>query len=179
MMAENKGVMDKYKRQTARRAAKSGRSRTVSGARERRDPIATEISELVPVLFMGRSILVVEADPEVQAGLARGLSRRGHRVVGTGSGDGALALVSQWDVDLVLISDTLPGRSGVEVVRAVHQVRPHAVIVLMSDNLEPAILLAASGAGAAQCVRKPLGEEELGQLLRMRPEHQDRGAVAQ
>lgn len=131
------------------------------------------------MVFMGRSILVVESDPEVQARLARGLSRRGHRVVGTGSGDGALALVSQWDVDLVLISDTLPGRSGVEVVRAIHQVRPDAAIVLMSDNLEPAIRLAASGAGAQQCMRKPLGDDELAQLLRLRAEPHDHVAVAQ
>ncbi|HEX6245359.1 MAG TPA: response regulator [Polyangiales bacterium] len=128
---------------------------------------------------MGRSILVVEADPEVQARLARGLSRRGHRVVGTGSGDGALALVSQWDVDLVLISDTLPGRSGVEVVRAVHQIRPEAVIVLMSDALEPAIRLAGKAAGAQECVRKPLADDDLAALLRLRAEPRDRGAVAQ
>lgn len=177
--------MDKLKRQSARRAPQTARRTPIvaagvtPGVPARREPIETEISELVPVVFMGRSILVVESDPEVQARLARGLSRRGHRVVGTGSGDGALALVSQWDVDLVLISDTLPGRSGVEVVRAIHQVRPNAVIVLMSDNLEPAIRLAASGAGARECVRKPLGEEELAQLLRMRPSQQDRGAVAQ
>jgi CheY-like chemotaxis protein len=179
MMANpgNKGSMDKYKRQTARRALRQGSN--VPAARGRRDPIETEVSELVPVVFMGRSILVVEADPEVQARLARGLSRRGHRVVGTGSGDGALALVSQWDVDLVLISDTLPGRSGVEVVRAVHQARPRAAIVLMSDNLEPAIRLAAAGAGAQECVRKPLGDEELAQLLRLRADTHERGAVAQ
>lgn len=162
--------MEKLKRQTARGAPKTP---------GRRDPIETEISELVPVVFMGRSVLVVEADPEVQARLARGLSRRGNRVVGTGSGDGALALVSQWDVDLVLISDTLPGRSGVEVVRAVHQIRPQAVIVLMSDNLEQCIRLAAAGAGASDCVRKPLGDEELAQVLRMRAAHNDRDAVAQ
>jgi CheY-like chemotaxis protein len=169
--------MDKLKRQTARRALRS--ERRAPATQGRRDPIETEISELVPVVFMGRSILVVEADPEVQARLARGLSRRGHRVVGTGSGDGALALVAQWDVDLVLISDTLPGRSGVEVVRAVHQVRPQAAIVLMSDALEPAIRLAAKSAGAQECARKPLADEDLSQLLRLRAEPRDRGAVAQ
>jgi CheY-like chemotaxis protein len=163
--------MEKAKRQTARPEPRSG------GRRER---IETEISELVPVVFMGRSILVVEADPEVQARLARGLSRRGNRVVGTGSGDGALALVSQWDVDLVLISDSLPGRSGVEVMRLIHKARPHATLVLMSDNLEPAIRLAALGAGASDCIRKPADDDELGLVLRKRnAAHEERGVVAQ
>lgn len=169
--------MNKLKRQTARRALRS--EHRAPATLGRRDRIETEVSELVPVVFMGRSILVVEADPEVQARLARALSRRGHRVVGTGSGDGALALVAQWDVDFVLISDTLPGRSGVEVVRAVHQVRPQAIIVLMSDALEPAIRLAASAAGARECVRKPLADDDLTQLLRLRAEPHDHGAVAQ
>jgi CheY-like chemotaxis protein len=163
--------MDKAKRQTARPEPRS---------RGRREPIETEISELVPVAFMGRSILVVEADPEVQARLARGLSRRGNRVVGTGSGDGALALVSQWDVDLVLISDSLPGRSGVEVMRLVHKARPLATLVLMSDNLEPAIRLAALGAGANDCIRKPINDDELGSVLRTRNATPgERGVVAQ
>ena len=124
--------MQKAKRQTARRQADRS---------ERREKRANgDVSELVPVANASRAALVVEADPEVQARLARNLSRRGHRVVGTGSGDGALALISQWDVDLVLISDDLPGRTGIEVARLVHQARPKATVVLMCDNLEPGTL---------------------------------------
>jgi len=163
--------MDKSKRQAARSQTRRARRERVA---------ASEVSELVPISFMGRAVLVVEADPEVQAGLARNLSRRGNRVVGTGSGDGALALVSQWNVDLVLIADALPGRNGVEVARLVRKACPAAVVVLMADTLEPATRVAARAAGADDCVRKPLSEDQLSYLLRLRTSAPtDHGAVAQ
>jgi CheY-like chemotaxis protein len=166
--------MQRLKRQAARRQAERGEKRHNERAEG-------DISELVPVSIMIRSVLVVEADPEVQARLARNLSRRGHRVVGTGSGDGALALISQWEVDLVLVSDNLPGRTGIEVARLVHQARPKATVVLMCDNLEPGPRAAARAAGATECVRKPLLDEHLGYWLRFRATlpAADRGAVAQ
>jgi CheY-like chemotaxis protein len=169
--------MQQAKRQT--RTAPTRRGSRDSLRHGTRDAIENEISELVPVAYMGRSVLVVEADPEIQARLARWLSRRGNRVVGTGSGDGALALLSRWSVELVFISETLPGRSGVDVARLIHQRCPRATIVILSDNIEPAIRLAARAAGAADCVRKPSSDEELGQLLRARITLHEREAVAQ
>jgi CheY-like chemotaxis protein len=164
--------MEKAKRQTARRPAEGG---------EQREKRANgDVSELVPVASTSRAVLVVEADPEVQARLARNLSRRGHRVVGTGSGDGALALTSQWAVDLVLVSDNLPGRTGMEVARLIHQALPRATVVLMCDNLEPGTRAAARAAGATECVRKPLLDEHLGYWLRFRASLPiDRELVAQ
>lgn len=167
----NRGGMEKAKRQAVR-------SHAIRAERTELEP--SDVSELVPVSFMGRAVLVVESDPEEQASLARNLSRRGNRVVGTGSGDGALALVAQWDVDLVLVSDTLPGRSGVEVTRLIHKIRPNATVVLMSEMLEPATRVAARAAGASECVRKPVTEEQLAHLLRQRSaHHKERGVVAQ
>lgn len=121
-----------------------------------RSSAARELSELVPIRSRNRAVLVVEADPEVQAHLASALSREGHRVVGTGSGDGALALVEQWSVDLALVSDVLPGLGGLEVARLLREVRPHATVLVMSEHVEPSMRAAARAVGANDCVRKPL-----------------------
>lgn len=112
-----------------------------------------------------RSILVVEADPEVQVQMARTLRREGHRVVGTSSGDGALALVSQWDVDLILISEDLPGRAGIEVTRLITAAQPQAPVIVMSMNAEPSLRAAARAAGAVDCLAKPLRAEQLAPWL--------------
>jgi CheY-like chemotaxis protein len=112
-----------------------------------------------------RSVLVIEADPELQSQMARALRREGHRVVGTGSGDGALALVSQWDVDLILISEDLPGRAGIEVTRLIHMVQPHAPVIVLSANAEPNLRAAARAAGAVDCVVKPLQIDQLSRWL--------------
>ena len=116
-----------------------------------------------------RSVLVVESDPEVQVQMARALRRDGHRVVGTSSGDGALALVAQWDVDLVLISEDLPGRAGIEVTRLVSAAQPQAPIIVMSHNAEPSLRAAARSAGAVDCLAKPLRIEQLARWLSPSP----------
>jgi CheY-like chemotaxis protein len=113
-----------------------------------------------------RSVLVVEADPEVQVQMARALRKQGLRVVGTSSGDGALALVAEWEVDLVLVSEDLPGRAGVEVTRLIHRARPRAqVVVLASAATESDVSAAAFAAGAVGCVPKPFEIESVARWL--------------
>jgi len=108
-----------------------------------------------------RSVLVVEADPDVQVQIARALRGQGHRVVGTSSGDGAVALISQWAVDLILVSQDLPGRAGVEVTRALREARASVPVVLMAHGADEGVYHAARAAGAVGCVTKPLSLESL------------------
>jgi CheY-like chemotaxis protein len=133
--------------------------------RRLREREAQHVPAFIRVGPRERSVLVVEADPEVQVQMARALRREGHRVVGTSSGDGALALVSQWDVDLILISEDLPGRAGIEVTRLITAVQPQAPVIVMSFNAEPSLRAAARAAGAVDCLAKPLDVELLARWL--------------
>jgi len=101
-------------------------------------------------------VLVVEADPDLQWRLARSLTVEGNRGVGTSSGDGALALIEQWRVDVVLIAEDLPGMDGLEVIRRILDVRPAVAIVLMTAEVGAEIQVEARLAGAQACVRKPV-----------------------
>ena len=118
-------------------------------------------SALVACVPREHSVLVVEADPDVQVQIARALRGAGHRVVGTSSGDGALALITEWAVDLILVSQDLPGRAGVEVTRLLRERRPNAHIVLMAMTPEASVCEAAHAAGAEGCVAKPLSLDSL------------------
>ena len=60
-----------------------------------------------------RSVILVESDPDLQWNLARMLTVNGNRVVGTSSGEGALAVIEQWNADLALVASNLPTISGV------------------------------------------------------------------
>ena len=133
--------------------------------RRRRERETHDVPTLIRVGPRERSVLIVEADPEVQVQMARVLRREGHRVVGTSSGDGALALVSQWDVDLILVSEDLPGRAGIEVTRLIHALRPEAPVIVMAANAEPSLRAAARAAGAIDCFAKPLRVEYLSPWL--------------
>ena len=133
--------------------------------RRQRDREQHDVPAFIRVGPRERSVLLVEADPEVQVQVSRALRRDGHRVVGTSSGDGALALMSQWDVDLILVSEDLPGRTGIEVTRLIHTVQPQAPVIVMSATAEPSLRAAARAAGAVDCVLKPLRVEQLARWL--------------
>jgi CheY-like chemotaxis protein len=106
-------------------------------------------------------VLIVEADPDVQVQMARALRALGHRVVGTSSGGGARALISQWCVDMILVSENLPGQAGIDVAHQLHCELPSAKVVVVANHVEPNVLAAARAAGAVGCVAKPLDPEAL------------------
>lgn len=110
-------------------------------------------------------VLVVEDDPDLQWRLARMLTVQGSRVVGTSSGDGALALIAQWPVDLVLVDQDLPGMSGLEVCRRLRESHPKIPVVLMIRDDRPEVREAAQIAGAVACLVKPFQVEALFDLL--------------
>lgn len=56
---------------------------------------------------VGKRILIVEGNPQAQWDAARLLTVHGHRVVGTSSLEGAIALMSNWNVDLVIVDESL------------------------------------------------------------------------
>lgn len=111
-------------------------------------------------------VLVIESDPDLQWRLARTLTVQGNRVVGTASGDGALALLANWRVDVVLVAEDLPGMDGFEVARRIRERSPDVRVVLMtSEEHRPDGEVAARLAGAAACLAKPFGLEALVELV--------------
>ena len=105
-------------------------------------------------------VLIVESDPDLQWKLARTLTVQGNRVVGTGSGDGALALLRKWDVDLILVAESLPGMRGLEVAQVISELAPAAPIILLADKDEER-QTADRLAAIAACLVKPFRLETL------------------
>ncbi|AKF04838.1 Two-component response regulator [Sandaracinus amylolyticus] len=122
-------------------------------------------AEVVAKMPRESGVLVVEDDPDTQWRLARMLTVHGARVVGTSSGEAALAVIAQWPADLVLIDQGLPGISGLEVARRIRQEHPGIPVVLMSSEESHDLRLAAKVAGAALMLIKPFRVEVLFELL--------------
>ena len=113
-----------------------------------------------------RSVLLVESDPDLQWNLARMLTVDGNRVVGTSSGEGALAVIEQWNADLALVSSDLPGAPGIEVARALREHNPDLLVILMHgvDEPDPGAADEPSPAVAAR-LAKPFAFDVLRALL--------------
>lgn len=116
-----------------------------------------------------RGVLVVEDDPDLQWRLARMLTVRGNRVVGTSSGEAALELMAQWPVDLVLVDHSLPGMSGVELARRVAAEHPEVPVVLMSGEDDEPSPVVETLASVVATIAKPFRPEALVELLRSFP----------
>ncbi len=112
-----------------------------------------------------RGVLVVEDDPDLQWRLARVLTIQGYRVVGTSSGDGALALIAEWPVDLALVAEDLPGMDGLQVTEAIRARNPDISVVLMGNDQNSDFEISARMAGAVACLAKPFRMETLTGLI--------------
>jgi DNA-binding response OmpR family regulator len=113
----------------------------------------------------GRSVLVIEDDPNITMGLEMNLSAEGYRVTVAHDGEEGLSKARQ-GVDLVILDVMLPRLNGFEVLKALRN----------EGNRVPVLMLSARGAemdkvmglelGAEDYVTKPFGLAEL--LARVR-----------
>jgi DNA-binding response OmpR family regulator len=111
------------------------------------------------------SILVVEDDDAIRAGLTRGLGQRGMVVIPVGSGLPALELVVKEQPDVVLLDLGLPDLDGLRVLAMIRAVSQVPVIVVTAQDDDRMIVAALDG-GADDYVVKPFGVEQVAARIR-------------
>jgi two-component system, OmpR family, KDP operon response regulator KdpE len=110
-------------------------------------------------------VLVVDDDRQMLKAVSNALNARGYLVMTAGSGEDALAIAADEDLDLILLDLGLPGIGGDEVIHRLRSWTELPVIVIsVRDGQEEKV--AALDAGADDFVTKPFGMKEL--LARMR-----------
>jgi two-component system, OmpR family, KDP operon response regulator KdpE len=114
---------------------------------------------------MPERVLVVDDDSQMLRAVTNALSARGYDVVTAGSGETALSVAAEEELDLVLLDLGLPGIEGHEVIHRLRAWSELPVIVIsVRESQEEKV--AALDAGADDFVTKPFGMKEL--LARMR-----------
>lgn len=108
-------------------------------------------------------ILVVDDDPAIREMVGMALSREGYEMVEAGNTADARLIITTRNPDLVLLDWMLPGQSGFEFARQLHNdtsLSPPPVIMLTARD-EEADKVAALEAGADDYVAKPFSVSEL------------------
>jgi two-component system, OmpR family, KDP operon response regulator KdpE len=114
---------------------------------------------------MPQRVLVVDDDNQMLKAVTNALSARGYDVVTANSGESALSVATDNELDLVLLDLGLPGIEGHEVIERLRAWTELPVIVIsVRDGQDEKV--AALDAGADDFVTKPFGMKEL--LARMR-----------
>ena len=111
-------------------------------------------------------ILVVEDEQKVADALREGLEDERYDVVVERTGEGAFFRVNTETFDVVLLDLTLPGRDGLEILRALRQRRMETPVLVLTarDSLEDRVT--GLDAGADDYLVKPFAFTEL--LARIR-----------
>lgn len=110
----------------------------------------------------GPRVLVVDDAAFMRLTLSGILTRNGFEVVGeAASAEEAVWLYPDLRPDMVLMDITMPGMGGVEGVRALRRLDPHAKIIMCSAMGQRDLVLQALAAGAQDFIVKPFNEDRL------------------
>lgn len=110
-------------------------------------------------------VLVVDDDAQMRKAVTNALSARGYEVLTANTGEVALTVAAEEELDFVLLDLGLPGIEGHEVIHRLRSWTELPVIVIsVRESQEEKV--AALDAGADDFVTKPFGMKEL--LARMR-----------
>ena len=100
-------------------------------------------------------ILIVDDDAQLRQSFEKLLHAEGHTVKTASSGETAIALVKAEVPDLVIMDIRMPGMSGLEAFRAIHEMEPKLPVIIMTAFGTTETAIEATKLGAFEYVLKP------------------------
>jgi two-component system OmpR family response regulator len=111
-------------------------------------------------------ILLVEDDPVIASLVKNSLSSDGHVVEISKDGSDGTFLAKNYEYDLILLDQTLPKRSGIEICRDVRSIGKKMPILFLSILGDTDTKVSALDVGADDYLLKPFAIEELKARIR-------------
>lgn len=109
--------------------------------------------------------LIVEDEPAVRALLGRLAATFGHEVIEAGDATEALAQLRRRRVTCVLLDISLPGRSGLDLLPSIHELEPHAAVIMVTGSSDANLAIRGLQLGAVDYLIKPIDHPELERAL--------------
>ncbi len=114
-----------------------------------------------------QTVLTVDDDPNLLAGIARTLAREPFRLLQASSGDEALSLMMTEPVDVLLTDDRMPEMTGGVLVAHVHATYPEVVTMMLTGDTSIGSLTQAINHGHLfRLLLKPCAADDLKDALR-------------
>jgi len=102
------------------------------------------------------SLLITDDDSAFRETLQGVFEPQGYHTLLAGDGEEALHIVRTQVVHLALLDMHMPGLTGLQTLRLLKQVKAMLPCILMSDNLDEAIIQQAQREHAFSVLRKPV-----------------------
>lgn len=118
------------------------------------------------------SIVVVDDDADILELVTILLSRRGYRVLGTGSAHEGLRLIEEHRPELALMDYMLPDMDGLSTLRIVREQFPETYVIMFTGKGSEEIAVELMKAGASEYLLKPFNnrsmQDRIDGVLRLR-----------
>ncbi len=101
-------------------------------------------------------VLLTDDEDALRRAFARKLRSVGHEIVEASSGNHALELLTQLDIDVVVSDIRMPDVDGVELLRRAHAIRPDIPVILMTGAPDLESAVKAVEYGAFEYLTKPV-----------------------
>ena len=108
-----------------------------------------------------RSVLVVEDDPSIQAGLRDAIEGDGHQVLCAATGTEAVNQFLNESVDVVILDIMLPEMNGYDVCRKIRETNKQVPIIMLTAKDEEIDKVLGLELGADDYMTKPFSVREL------------------
>jgi excisionase family DNA binding protein len=111
------------------------------------------------------NILVVDDEEVMRQFVSTALQTGQRQILTAASGEEALELAKQHDVDLVLLDLIMPGISGVETFRQLHEIRPELPVVIVTGYPDSDLMSRALEIGPFTMINKPIDITQLQKVV--------------
>jgi DNA-binding NtrC family response regulator len=101
-------------------------------------------------------VLVVDDEEDFQQLLTMRLTMRGYDVVSVGTGEQALASLSQRPAELVVLDMRLPGMDGLQTLEHIKQSHPATQVIMLTGYADPAMIAEVQARGVFAFMMKPV-----------------------
>lgn len=108
-----------------------------------------------------RTIHIIDDEPIIHEVLGDLLTSEGYTVVHSPNGEEALEKHSSLSFELILLDLLMPGMDGIEVLKRLKKIDPHAVIIIITAYASVESAISAMKMGAFDYVQKPFKHDEL------------------
>jgi len=108
-------------------------------------------------------IKVLHIDDEVDfvASLGRRLAKRGIEVSAAASGQEALDILVEVDVDVILLDIKMPGMDGIKVLGSIKRDHPMVEVIMLTGHANTDIVISSLAMGAFDYLIKPTEISEI------------------
>ncbi|MGJ7919042.1 response regulator transcription factor [Neobacillus sp. LXY-4] len=110
---------------------------------------------------MGKLVAVVDDEKKIRETIHSYLNNEGYKIIEADDGQGAVQLVENHDIDLVLLDVMMPNKDGFQALREIRTIRKKIPVIMLTAKSEEIDKLLGLEMGADDYITKPFSMREL------------------